>query len=139
MFEQNLESLKMNIKFLARFSFCFFLILISCHRNSLPTPPLTYPTLLQGQVLNLSHLGPIPIGWVPPPLEVVSTIIVLDENRKTIAHFPSDSKGKFLISLPEGIYYLRVKESPIPEETGPYILKKGQTTNAVAHFDNGMR
>lgn len=107
--------------------------------SSLPTPPLQYPNVFQGQVYNLSHPGPIPIGWTPPPLETVSTIVVLDTNKKSIFETSSDKKGKFLIMLPEGTYYLRVKESPIPVETGPYQLKEGETLEVKAYYDNGMR
>ncbi len=107
--------------------------------SSLPTPPLQYPNVLQGQVYILSHPGPIPIGWIPPPLETISTIIVLNNQRKIILETPTDRKGKFQIMLPTGIYFLRVKESPIPAETGPYYLKEGQTLLVEAYYDNGMR
>ena len=125
------------VKTVILFSFC--LLTFCSDPFSLPTPPLQYPNVLQGQVYNLSHPGPIPIGWIPPPLEAVSTIIVLDTQRKFVLETSSDNKGKFQISLPVGNYYLRVKESPLPVETGPYSLKEGETLSVEAYFDNGMR
>lgn len=136
-----MSSLKQNISLIVKTVILFSICLLTCCSDptSLPTPPLQYPNVLQGQVYNLSHPGPIPIGWVPPPLEIVSTIIVLDSNRRIIFESLSDKKGKFQLMLPSGTYYLRVKESPIPAETGPYFLNEGQTLLVEAHYDNGMR
>ena len=116
----------------------FILISVNCSDStSLPSP--SQFGVLSGQVNNLSHPGPIPVGWTPPPLDTVSTIIVLDNQRKIILETSSDKKGKFQLMLPSGTYYLRVKESPIPAETGPYFLNEGQTVLVEAHYDNGMR
>lgn len=113
--------------------------LLTCCADPYPTPPLKYPNELQGQVYNLSHPGPIPIGWISPPYENECTIIVLDNNRNTVSESVTDSKGRFRISLSDGTYYLRVKESPVQAETGPYSLKNGLILTAEANFDNGMR
>lgn len=96
-------------------------------------------TGMQGQVFLISKPGPIPIGWVPPPLEQVNTIQVLDTQRKIVREETTSDKGRFMISLQPGTYYLRVKESPIPSETGPYIVRSGEIRVVEAHYDNGMR
>jgi hypothetical protein len=70
---------------------------------------------------------------------MVSTIIVLDPNRKTLKEFATDGKGKFETPLQPGTYYLRVKESMIPAETGPYVIQPGIFLTVEAHYDNGMR
>jgi len=96
-------------------------------------------TGIQGQVLLISKPGPIPIGWVPPPLEQVNTIRVLDTQRRIVIEATTSDKGRFMIWLQPGTYYLRVKESPIPAETGPYLVNIGKIISVEAHFDNGMR
>ena len=96
-------------------------------------------TGILGQVFLISKPGPIPIGWVPPPLEQVNTIRVLDAQRRIVLEATTSDKGKFMISLQSGTYYLRVKESPIPAETGPYLVDIGRIISVEAHFDNGMR
>jgi len=107
--------------------------------NSLPTLPLKYPNVLEGQVYNLSHPGPIPVGWVPPPYEAVCTVIIQDINQGIILEVNTDSKGKFRVSVQDGIYYLRVKESTLSSVTGPYYAQNGVTLEVKAYFDNGMR
>jgi hypothetical protein len=94
---------------------------------------------VQGQVYLISKPGPIPIGWIPPPLEQVLTIQILDVQRRTVREERTSDKGKFTISLQPGSYYLRVKESPIPAETGPYEVTSGKIVIVEAHYDNGMR
>jgi len=96
-------------------------------------------TGIQGQVYLISKPGPIPIGWVPPPLEQVNTIRVLDVQRRIVQEATTSDKGRFMIPLQPGTYYLRVKESPIPSETGPYLVQVGTIISVEAHFDNGMR
>jgi len=96
-------------------------------------------TGILGQVFLISKPGPIPIGWVPPPLEQVNTIRVLDTQRRIVIEATTSDKGRFMILLQPGLYYLRVKESPIPAETGPYLVDIGRIISVEAHFDNGMR
>jgi hypothetical protein len=96
-------------------------------------------TGIQGQVYSIATPGPTPIGWVPPPLETISTILVLDSNHKTIFEVLTDNKGRFTIELQPGTYYLRVKESRIPAETGPYMVRAGELLSVRAEYDNGMR
>jgi hypothetical protein len=96
-------------------------------------------TGIEGQVLLISKPGPIPIGWVPPPLEQVSTIQVLDTQRRIVLEEKTTDKGRFMISLQPGTYYLRVKESLIPAETGPYFVTSGRIVTVEAHYDSGMR
>ena len=94
---------------------------------------------IQGQVYLISKPGPIPIGWVPPPLEQVNAIQVLDAQRRIVREESTSDKGKFMISLQPGTYYLRVKESPLAAETGPYFVASGTIVTVEAHYDNGMR
>jgi hypothetical protein len=96
-------------------------------------------TGIQGQVFLISAPGPIPIGWTPPPLEQVSTIQVLDTQRRIVKEERTSDKGRFMISLQQGMYYLRVKESPIPAETGLYEVTSGRILTVEAHYDTGMR
>lgn len=92
-----------------------------------------------GQVYSIGTPGPVPIGWKPPPLEEVSAIIVLNSDQVTVTEFQTDEKGRFETELPPGTYFLRVKESLVPAETGPYTITPGQFLAVEAHFDNGMR
>ena len=94
---------------------------------------------MQGQVYSIATPGPTPEGWTPPPLEMISTIIVLDSNHKFLFEFLTDNKGRFTIELQPGTYYLRVKESRISSETGPYVVRARELTPVRAHYDNGMR
>lgn len=94
---------------------------------------------VEGQVFLISKPGPIPIGWVPPPLEQVNTIQVLDTQRRIVREEKTSDKGRFMISLRPGTYYFRVKESPIPAETGPYEVTSGRILTVEAHYDTGMR
>ena len=109
---------------------------IGCNDSGSSSLPMTG---IQGQVYSIATPGPTPIGWVPPPLEKVSTIFALDSNRTFIFQVLTDDKGRFLIELQPGSYYLRVKESMIPAETGPHAVKAGELVSAQAHYDNGMR
>jgi hypothetical protein len=94
---------------------------------------------IQGQVYSIATPGPTPINWVPPPLEQVSTILVLSSNREVIVQALTDSKGRFTIPLSPGTYFLRIKESMIPSETGPYVVGIGEIIPVRANYDNGMR
>ena len=96
-------------------------------------------TGIQGQVYSIATPGPTPVGWVPPPLEKISTVLVLDSNHKLIVEALTDVKGRFTIELEPGTYYLRVKESMIAAETGPHIVTAGALSSVRAHYDNGMR
>lgn len=96
-------------------------------------------TGVQGQVYLISKPGPIPIGWIPPPLEQVTTVQVLDVQRSIVREEKTSDKGKFMIALQPATYYLRVKESPIRAETGPYEVASGRILTVEAHYDNGMR
>jgi hypothetical protein len=94
---------------------------------------------IQGQVYSVATPGPTPVGWVPPPLETISTVLVLTSNHIVIFEVLTDSKGRFSSSLDPGTYYLRVKEMMIPSETGPYTVKSGELLSVRANYDNGMR
>lgn len=96
-------------------------------------------TGIQGQVYLVATPGPTPIGWVPPPLERMSTIVVLGSDKNPVLEYKTDEKGRFAITLQAGTYYLRVKESMIPAETGPYVVKSGEMLSVRADYDSGMR
>ena len=117
----------------------FFLLTNCTDPTSLPTPTLAHSGILNGQVYNLSHPGPIPIGWVPPPYEAVCTVIAQDIQQNIRLEVDTDSHGKFQILVPPGTYYLRVKESRLSSITGPYQLRDGETLEVKAYYDNGMR
>jgi hypothetical protein len=120
--------------------FIFFLGFTSCtDLDSLPTLPLKYPNVLYGQVYNLSHPGPIPVGWVPPPYEAICTVIIQDVDQNITINVKADSAGKFNTMVQDGNYYLRVKESALSSVTGPYNVHNGETVTVKAYFDNGMR
>jgi hypothetical protein len=126
----------MKNKFFFLLIFLTLAIIVGCRDSG--TSPIE-DAGIQGQVYSISTPGPTPIGWTPPPLEIISTIVVLDTNKKLVKEFATDEKGRFKIFLPPGTYYLRVKESMIPAETGPYEVKRGEILLAEAHYDNGMR
>jgi hypothetical protein len=126
----------MNVQFHILVSLFLVVVWIGCKDSG--SEPLA-ETGLQGQVFLISTPGPIPEGWVPPPLKQVSTIVVLDQLRKIVEEAKTGGQGSFLISLQPGSYYLRVKESPIPAETGPFKVVSGRVLSVYAHFDNGMR
>jgi hypothetical protein len=99
----------------------------------------TISTGVQGQVYSIATPGPTPVNWVPPPFEQVSTVIVLDADHRSILELLTDNKGRFSCELRPGTYFLRVKESMIAAETGPYVVKSGEVLSVRAHFDSGMR
>lgn len=111
-------------------------VLSSCEDSG---SALDVETAIQGQVYSIGTPGPVPFNWTPPPLEMVCTIIALDTDRKLVKEFTTDEKGRFKISLQPGTYYLRVKESRIAAETGPYEVRPGEIVIVRAHYDNGMR
>jgi hypothetical protein len=96
-------------------------------------------TGIQGQVYSIATPGPTPINWVPPPLEQVSTVIVLNSDHRSILELLTDTKGRFSCELRPGSYFLRVKESMMAVETGPYDVKTGEVLSVRAHVDSGMR
>ena len=77
--------------------------------------------------------------WSPPPLERISTIIVLNNRQTEIKEVATDAHGRFSISLPSGIYYLRVKESLLPATTGPFNVTEDHLVSVEAYYDNGIR
>ena len=77
--------------------------------------------------------------WTPPPLETVSTIIVLNNGQIVIKEVATDEHGRFSISLLSGIYYLRVKESLLPATTGPFNVTEDHLVSVEAYYDNGIR
>lgn len=107
--------------------------------NPNSVPDQNIKTGIIGQVYSIGTPGPIPDDWTPPLLEAKSTIVVLDINRNLVKEFSTDEKGKFQTSLNLGVYFIKVKESRIPKETGPYILKEEEVIIVEAYYDNGMR
>ena len=94
---------------------------------------------IEGQVYSLAYPGTVPIGWVPPPLEMTCTIIIMDSTTKDLRELPTDLRGKFWIPLDPGTYYLHVKESTISAESGPLVVKPGEVLDVKAYYDNGVR
>jgi hypothetical protein len=66
-------------------------------------------------------------------------VIVLNADHRSIFDLRTDNKGRFACELTPGTYFLRVKESMIAAETGPYVVKPGDVLSVRAHFDSGMR
>ena len=123
--------------------FLFFLILLSlpaiqigCNDNG--TTATKSETGIEGQVYSIGA-PTVPVGWTPPPLERVSTIIIMDTKRQPLTEVLTDEKGKFKVLFAPGIYYLQVKESLLPAETGPFEVKQGVIVSTRANYDNGIR
>ena len=116
------------------------LLLIAFHFGCKDNSTITTKaeTAIEGQVFSIGSPA-VTDGWTPPPLEKVSTIVVLDDARRSIGEYQTDQKGKFKIAFSQGEYFLRVKESMLPAETGPFQVKQGEIAAAQAHYDNGMR
>lgn len=114
----------------------WLLVLTSCQDSGSILP---LESGIEGQVYLISTPGPVPEGWTPPPLEMITTIVVLDGSRTIVKEFSTSAKGRFKTDLEPGTYFLRVKESPVPAETGPYVVKPGQMLTVGAHYDSGMR
>lgn len=92
-------------------------------------------TALDGQVLLISYPGPQPEGWTPSPLKEVNVVLTLDEQKTVEKEVATDATGRFQTTLAPKTYYLRVKYSPIPVETGPYVLQVGHLLSVEAHYD----
>lgn len=123
--------------------FCKFFIasttltlLIACRDL---TPPTESESGLEGQVYSIGWPGPIPENWVPPPLETAVTVIVLDSDKNTFMEVQTDAKGRYFVVLAPGTYFLSVKESSVPAESGPFKLLHHQRLTVEAFYDNGMR
>ena len=128
------------VKSCSLFSGCLLAFLFLCTNCTEPTS-LAAPSVggvITGQVYNLSHPGPIPIGWSPPPFKQISTIRVLDINKNGLLEITSDINGSFHISLEPGTYYFSVKESPMQSITGPIQLHENDKITIQIFYNNGM-
>jgi|GEM_PF-1452528 len=140
-----MDLLKQNLSSIRFYQACtgIFILLsltIACTDPvSLPYVTTEHAGIIRGQVYNLSHPGPIPIGWIPPPYEAVCTVIAQDIQQVINLEVKTDSHGKFQILVPLGTYYLRVKESRLSSVTGPYSISEGEILDVKAYFDNGAR
>ena len=94
-------------------------------------------TGMTGQVYCLCTPNITPEG--PPALEKISTIVILNDKQTIVKEVTTDIKGRFSVLLPPGIYYVRVKDSPVPDETGPYVLNPGVMVSVTANYNNGVR
>ena len=92
---------------------------------------------MQGQVYDVSSPGPT--QKEPTPLARVSTVVVLDSDNHEVLTVKTDARGSFEIPLDAGKYYLRVSESPVPRETGPFMLVEGDISVVAAYYDVGMQ
>jgi len=118
------------------------IILFFCTNCNLPdmSEPTMGMSYIYGQVYNLSHPGPVPVGWTPPPFKQVSTIRILNNNKNLLSEITTDSTGFFDYAVNPGTYYVSVKESPVQSETGPIVLRhKGDGISIKLYYDNGMR
>ena len=97
----------------------------------------TGKTGIQGGVYSKPNSVPFPTRHVATTLDRIHTISVLDSNRTVLKEFSTNGTGKFEILLPPGIYFLRVKDSPYPAQTGPFEVKEGVISTAEAHYDEG--
>ncbi|MBM4160421.1 MAG: hypothetical protein FJ217_04895 [Ignavibacteria bacterium] len=102
-------------------------------------PVLPLESSIEGQVYSISTPGPIPEDRTLPRLEMITTILVLDASRTIVKEFRTNAKGRFKTHLEPGTYFLRVKESRIAAETGPFVVKPSQMLAVEAHDDSGMR
>jgi hypothetical protein len=93
---------------------------------------------LEGRVYS-ACMAVVPIGWVPPPLERVFTIIVFDKRKNHFKEFSTDDKGKFSFLLPSGTYFVRVKESPRPTDSGPFQIRNGEIDSVAVYYNCGIR
>ena len=93
---------------------------------------------MTGQVFSIC-VPSFPSGWTPPPLERVSTVIILDVNQLPIMEARTDDKGRFTLLISQGTYFIRVKESPVHAETGPYSVKVCEVVSVAAHYQCAIR
>ena len=107
----------------------------SCDESTSPVSN----TYLEGEVYSIGYPGPVPVDWTPPIYQNVCTVQIFDVEKNYLSERSTDNNGHFKIELQPGVYYLRVKESLVPAETGPFELHEGEALTAFAHYDNGMR
>jgi hypothetical protein len=97
---------------------------------------------IEGQVLlGPACPGPVSVDKPCPDKPYQATILVKDQNGKTITQFQCDPNGKFRVSLSPGTYTLH------PESSGAYpraadqtvAVKPGQFTQVQITYDSGIR
>ncbi len=113
---------------------------LTAHTASQTTPSTAFAgeSGIQGQVYRVDAPA-VPLGWKPPPLRRVMTILVLDSLNATLNEIKTDSLGTFTILLPPGEYFLQVKESLLPAQTGPFVVPEGRIIQVEADYDGGLR
>jgi hypothetical protein len=81
----------------------------------------------------------IPADWTPPPLRLITPLILLDSLQDSMRTILTSDSGKFKILLPPGKYFFIVKESMIPRPEGVFSVTKDSLLLIKLYYDNGVR
>jgi len=94
---------------------------------------------IEGQIYEIGSPA-VSVGWTPPPLRGIRTIVISDSNKVGLQLVVTDSLGAFKISLQAGTYFLLVKDTIRPQgQNGPFVVAADQITSVKVCHDNGMR
>ena len=121
---------------------CFSTILLCCCQQ--PVSPRNesgskIESGIEGQIFEIGSPA-VPVGWTPPPLRGVRTIIVSDSNKISLQMIATDSLGTFKISLQAGKYFLLIKDTIRTQgQNGPFVVEPYQITLVKVYHDNGIR
>jgi hypothetical protein len=111
------------------------LFLLCCQQAISPTNE----SGIEGQIYEIGSPA-VPLGWTPPPLRGVNTIIVSDSSKVALQMLATDSLGAFKINLEAGTYFISVKDTLMPQrQNGPFVVEANQITSVKVYHDNGMR
>jgi len=81
----------------------------------------------------------ITADWTPPPLRLITPLLLLDSLQDSIRTILTSDSGKFKILLPPGKYFFIVKESMIPRPEGVFSVTKDSLLLIKLYYDNGVR
>ena len=126
------------MKYIISFLQLSLLVIISLNCHNSEATSSNIQSGIEGRIYSIGAPAE-QVDWSPPPLERVSTIIILDNRQTVVKEISTDNQGRFSIILPPGVYSVRVKESPFPATTGPYTVSEGHIAAVEAHYDNGVR
>jgi hypothetical protein len=115
---------------------CFCaLLLLCCQQTNSPK----IESGIAGQIYEVGSPA-VTVGWTPPPLRGVRTIVVSDSNNVELQRLDTDSLGAFEIALPAGTYFLLVRDTVRAQgQNGPFVVLAGQISTVKVYHDNGMR
>lgn len=135
--QPNLMSVSFFLLWLFMPIYLFFLV-AGCNKATKNAPD----SGIEGQVL-LGPMSAVVTQNSKPDQPYQATIIILDSGRKEINRIETDKEGRFKIALKPGEYILSPVAPnpplpPIPEEKKA-VVKPGEYTNVVLHFDTGIR